>query len=178
MMNPLEQINSESVDQTADSRFKITDLGSATWAMRKLKALDDQDTENNVVAQEQISSINEWLDRKKQINADSRQYLQGILSDYLFEQRVNDPKFKIDTPFGTVSTRKTAAGVNWSDAKVVESLKKQGLKDYIRVKEEPDKKAIKQGFKFVNGKYVNEDGQVLEGATEKESTINTVFKFN
>jgi hypothetical protein len=178
MMNPLEQFDLDGEETDVNTRFEITDLDAATWAMRKLKAFDDQDAEYKRVAQTQIDSIQDWLDRKLEGNNQSREYMQGLLTDYLFKQREKDPKFKIDTPYGTVSTRKSAVGVNWLDDKVVSSLEKQGLDDLITIKKSPDKKAIRKAFSFQAGKYVNEDGQVIEGATEKESVIKPVFKFN
>lgn len=178
MMNPLEQFDIEEDETTSSKRFEITDLDSATWAMRKLKAFDDQDAEYKRVAQSQIDSIEDWRDRKLESNSQSREYMQGILVDYLLKERQKNPKFKIDTPYGTVSTRKSPAGVNWSDAKVVSSLKKQDLNELIKVTEAPDKAAIKKAFSFQGNRYVNEDGQVLEGATPKESVIKPVFKFN
>lgn len=178
MMNPLLMDDLEETS-TEKKTFQVTDVSSASWAMRKLKASADQDKEFKKAAQEQIDSINAWLKRKLEANADSREYLEGLLTDYLFEQRKKDPKFRVDTPYGMVSTRKSPAGVNWSDNKVLESLEKQGMDNFIRTKKEPDKAKIKKEFKFTEGgKYVNEDGQIIEGATPKESTTKVTFHFN
>lgn len=177
MMNPLVQHDLED-ETTTKPTFQVTDISSATWAMRKLKASVEQDEELKKAAQAQIQDIQDWLDNKLKANEDSRSYLKGLVTDYLFKEREQDPKFRVETPYGTVSTRKNPAGVLWSDAKVLGSLKDQGLTDLIITEEKPDKKAIKKAFSFQNGKYVNEDGQVLEGTSEKESTIKVNFKFN
>jgi len=66
--------------------------------------------------------------------------------------------------------------VAWSDDAVMASLTEQKLTDFIRVKKEPDKKAIKKAFSFVNGRYVNGDGQELKGTTEKPASVNLVVK--
>uniref|UniRef100_UPI002FD97D25 host-nuclease inhibitor Gam family protein n=1 Tax=Lactobacillus acetotolerans TaxID=1600 RepID=UPI002FD97D25 len=121
MMNTLIKDDLEDTS-TEKPTFKVNDIGSATWAMRKLKAFDEQDKDFKKTAQDQIDSINAWLKRKLEKNADSRSYLEGLLTDYLFEQRKKDPKFRVDTPYGMVSTRKSPAGINWSDNKVMESL--------------------------------------------------------
>ncbi|WP_203648956.1 host-nuclease inhibitor Gam family protein [Secundilactobacillus yichangensis] len=178
MMNPL--IKDDLKDNSTEKKtFKVNDIGSATWAMRKLRAFDEQDKDFKRTAQDQIDSINAWLKRQLEANADGRSYLEGLLTDYMFEQRKKDPKFRINTPYGMVSTRKSPAGVNWSDKKVMESLEKQGMDDFIRIKKEPDKAKIKKSFKFTEGgKYVNEDGQIIEGATPKEATTKVTFHFN
>ncbi|CAJ1227083.1 hypothetical protein LZY01_23730 [Levilactobacillus zymae] len=174
-MDALEKNDLDQVEDTKPS-FKITDLSSATWAMRKYRALVAADNDVKGVAQEQINSIEEWRDKKLELNKESRGFFENLLGDYLAELRRDDPKARIETPFGTVSTRKKAAGVTWSDSTVVQSLKQQGLDDLIRVKEEPDKTAIKKRFHFVGGRYVNDDGQLLAGATEREATVSLVVK--
>ncbi|GEO70503.1 host-nuclease inhibitor Gam family protein [Levilactobacillus acidifarinae] len=174
-MDALEQHDLDEA-QSTDTGFKIDSLSSATWAMRKYRALDTKDADVKQIAQEQINSIEKWRDNQLQANKDSRGFFEGLLGDYLMELRQSDPKARIETPYGTVSTRKKAAGVNWSEDALVKSIKEQGLNDLLRIKEEPDKAAIKKQFHFVAGRYVNEDGQVLAGATEREATMSLVVK--
>lgn len=179
-MDVLEQHDLQQVQSEDHQQFKITDLKSATWAMRKLRALDKDDAAKVAAAQEQIKDIQNWLTKEKQKNQDSREYFESLLSDYLYEERKADPKFKISTPYGTVSTRKSRSGVTWpSDDRLVELLAKQGLQEFIRTKQEPDKAAIQKRFKFVGSHYVDpETGIVIEGAQPKPTTEKTTFKIN
>lgn len=179
-MDALQQHDLQEAQQAEEKPFEIHDLRAATWAMRKLKALDNDDAEKTAAIQEQIDDLQNWLDKEKQKNADSREYLEGLLSDYLYEKRQQDPKFKVSTPYGTVSTHKVPAGVTWpSDSELVAALTKQGLNDLIRVKQEPDKKTIKKRFQFVGDHFVNPDtGIILDGVHLKEATEKTTFKIN
>lgn len=176
-MDALQKYDLTCEDGQEDKpKFEVTDLSSATWVMRKYRALAASDDEVKQVAQEQINDIKKWLEGQLQANKDSRSFFEEKLADYLAKLREADPKAKIKTPYGTVSTRKTRAGVIWSDQTVVESLEKQGLTDLIRVNKEPEKKEIAERFHFVNNRYVNDDGQVLEGASPKEVTESLAIK--
>lgn len=175
-MDALEKHDLENDEVVIKPKFEITDLSSATWVMRKYRALAAKDDEFKKVALEQKESIDTWLESKLQANQDSRAFFEGLFADYLTKLREDDPKARIETPFGTVSTRKTPTGVNWSDEAVVQSLEKQGLNDLINIKKTPDKKQIKKQFHFVKGRYINDDGLMIDGATEKEATESLVVK--
>lgn len=176
-MNALEKFDLEDDQaQVEKTKFEVTDLSSATWVMRRYRALAASDDELKRVAQEQIDAIQKWLDDQLQANQNSRAFFEDKLGDYLAKLRIEDPKARIKTPYGTVSTRKTRAGVIWSDEAVVKSLEKQGLTDLIRVKKEPEKKEIAKQFHFVGTRFVNDDGQVLLGALPKEATETLVVK--
>ncbi|NLR08696.1 MULTISPECIES: host-nuclease inhibitor Gam family protein [Lactobacillaceae] len=183
-MDALEKMDLEDARNEADKpKFEITDTGSATWVMRKYQALVANDEDSKRDAEEQIKDIKKkikvvekWLDNKLQANAENRAFFEEKLADYLMKLRIDDPKARIDTPFGTVSTQKSRKGVLWSDEAVVKSLEKQGLSDLIRIKKEPDKKEIAKHFHFVGNRYVNEDGLVLEGALPKEVTESLKIK--
>ena len=175
-MNALEQYDLEDNKEISKPAFEVNDLKSATWVMRKLRALDIKDAETNATADEQIQSLNDWRDKQLADNDANRGFLQGYLGTYLDRLRVDDPKARIETPYGTVSTRKSPAGVQWSDKDVVASLEKQKLDSLIRIKKEPNKTAIKKAFKFKDGHYINADGQELKGAVEKPASVKLVVK--
>lgn len=183
-MNALEKMDLEDArNQTEKPQFEITDTSSATWAMRRYQALiaDDEDSKRSAEEQikdieKKIKAVQKWLDDKLQANAESRAFFEEKLADYLIKLRADNPKARINTPFGTVSTQKSRKGVLWSDETVVKSLEKQGLSDLIRVKKEPDKKEIAKHFHFVGNRYVNDDGLVLDGALPKEVTESLKIK--
>ncbi|MFC6180318.1 host-nuclease inhibitor Gam family protein [Lactiplantibacillus daowaiensis] len=177
MINAILKDELKSVNEREDEGFQINSLQTADWAMRKLQAIDEQDKETAATAQADLDKTIAWRDRKLTENQASREYFQGLLKDYLYRERKHDKKFKIDTPHGKVSTRKNAAGLNYDDVTVIKSLKKQGATDFIRVKEELDKKSLKKQGQIINGKFVLDDGEVIDGVTEKPATESVSFKF-
>ena len=179
-MSALSKLDLENDEQTTEKpKFEVHDLSSATWVMRKLRDFDDQDAEVKQVAKEQIEDIEKWQQKELEKNESSREYMEGLLSDYLHDMRQTDPKARISTPYGTVSTRKQREGVNWpNDKKLVQSLSDQGLTQYLKPNPKPDKTAIKKDFHFVGDHFISNDGMILEGPTIKPATEKTTFKFN
>ncbi|HLR42889.1 MAG TPA: host-nuclease inhibitor Gam family protein, partial [Pseudogracilibacillus sp.] len=60
---------------------------------------------------------------------------------------------------------------------LVGSLKKAGMNDLIRIKEEPKKSDIKKAVEVVDGKAINkETGEVIEGITITERGEKFVVK--
>lgn len=179
-MDALEKSDLEDVQQeTEKPKFEVNDLSSATWVMRKLRGFDAQDDEVKRVAKEQINDIEKWQQRELEKNESSREYMEGVLSDYLHELRKTDKKARISTPYGTVSTRKQREGVNWpNDKKLVQSLSDQGLTQYLKPNPKPDKTAIKKDFHFVGDHFISNDGMILDGPTIKPASETTTFKFN
>ena len=170
----LEQVH----ESTRDEAFQINDLGGATWAMRKLQAVEAQENEIKKTAGDELAKIREWEDLELVKTKSDREYFESLLEDYYIRMRSNDPKFRLSTPFGKVTSRKSPAGIDVSDAqKVIESLKKQGADQFIKVKEEVKKAELKKAGKFTDsGKFVLPDGEVIEGIRPKEVTEKITVK--
>jgi len=175
MINPLLKEELTTVNEREHEGFQINSLQSADWAMRKLQAINEQDRENEATAQADLDQTIAWRDRKLTENQASREYFQGLLKDYLYRERQHDKKFKIDTPHGKVTTRKTPAGLKYEDATALKSLRDQGIQEFIRVKEEINKKDLKKAGSIINGKFVLEDGQIVDGVTEKPAGESVKF---
>ena len=179
-MSALPKLDLENESTEVEKpKFEVHDLSSATWVMRKLCDFNNQDTEVKRVAQEQIVAIQKWQQKELEKNESSREYMEGLLSDYLHDMCQTDPKARISTPYGTVSTRKQREGVNWpNDKKLVQSLSDQGLTQYLKPNPKPDKTAIKKDFHFVGDHFISNDGMILDGPTIKPASETTTFKFN
>lgn len=175
MMNELLKEELKTVNDREQDGFQINSLQSADWAMRKLQAIDKHDQEVQKAAQFDLDQTIAWRDRKLTENETNREYFQSLLKDYLYRERQHDKKFKIDTPHGKVMTRKTPAGLKYADATVLKSLRDQGIKEFIRVKEEINKQDLKKAGSVINGKFVLEDGQIVEGVTEKPAGESVKF---
>lgn len=149
------------LEEVRDS-FKINNLEGATWAFRKLRAIEAKVTELKEVAQEEINRINEWLSKEVKSLEDDKAYFEGLLTAYYMNEKANDKKFKLSTPYGKVSCRKVK---KWSydEEAVKEYLKSENL-PFLKVKEEVDKaelkKAFKDGLNTESGEYI--PGIVIE----------------
>lgn len=134
----------EDIEEAEGGRFKITDLNSANWAFRKLAAIETKEKEITELANAERQRIKDWEEKEKKQLKDSKDFFNFLLEEYYRTQREVDPKFKLTTPYGKVSSRKMQPKFNYNDDLVIESLKKQGLNEFIKTKEEVNKADLKK----------------------------------
>jgi len=156
--------------EAVTDRFKIDNEGAANWALRKIKSLQQEKERNTKVAQDEIAKINAWLEQENQVLDNSISHFETLLQEYAMNLRQKNEKFKtLKLPNGSFGFRKAQPKWEYDSNKVVQSLEKQGNHDLIRIKKEPDKKAIKKHFTVKNGKvYDPTTGEELDGVTVQE----------
>lgn len=167
-MNMLLQNDLQETKELREE-FKVTDLQSATWVLRKLRAVNAKVAEINNTAVEEISRINEWAEKEVKSLNDDKEYFEGLLSAYYIEERSKDKKFKLSTPYGKVTARNSKKWVYEDEESLLEYLK-QSEPRCLRVKEEINKTEVKMIFK--NG-VNSETGEILPFVRiEEEESIS------
>lgn len=139
--------------------FSINDLQGATWAFRKLRAIEEKQRELTSIAIEEKNRIDEWLSKESKSLDDDKTYFEGLLSAYYIEERAKDKKFKLSTPYGKVTSRKVEKFI-YEDVQAIMDYCNMNEIDVIRVKEELDKTAFK---KICKGGVNQETGEVIPG---------------
>lgn len=174
-MNQLQRIEIEEVTPEVKETFRVTDTDSLNWAFRKMQAYQQELTEVNNLARSEMERIQAWQEREQNRISEQMEFFESLIRQFALEQRAQNPKFKVSTPYGKVGFRKQQPKWNYDETKLVESLKAIGHTDLVRVKEEPDKAAIKKRF-TVDGTQVvdTELGVIIEGVTvvEQPEAIN------
>lgn len=161
-MNTLEKYELEDLEQTSVEGWTIDDIGGADWALRKISALQSQNDEIEKFADLERERIVSWETKETESNNDRISFFEMKLSDYLNKLRKDDPKARIKTPHGTVGTRKAPDKWEYS-SDAVKELKKLGMTDFVRVKEEVDKAEFKKVVSVLkDGRIVNADGEIIE----------------
>ena len=146
-------------------KFEVNSLSSADWALRKIKELEANIKQNNDFAEAEKIRLEQWLESENRKYQESIEYFNGLLSHYLQELRKVNPKAKISTPHGTVSTRKNQKQWTYSDD-VLAELEEKEMFEFIRIKKEVDKKELKKVLSTTDdGIVVNSDGEVIKGVT-------------
>ncbi len=163
-MELIEAKETTEVAEMSGERFAIKDLDSANWAFRKLAAIERKRKEIQELADREIERIKNWQQQEEEGLNNSKEFFEGLLTEYFVRQRELDPKFKLSTPYGRVSSRKQQPKWIYDNDKVVEWLKEND-KELIRVKYEPDKREIKKKYEVVGNTVVTEDGEIVEGIT-------------
>lgn len=156
-------------------RFRIDNLEAANWAFRKLAAIERKRKEIQELANKEIERIKEWQEREERSLDNSKEYFEGLLTEYFAREREKDPKFKISTPYGKVSARKQQPKWHYDEDKLVKWLKENN-QNLLRVKYEPDKNEIKRVYKVVGTNVVTEDGEIVEGITVEERPEKITIK--
>lgn len=150
--------------------FKIENLEGATWAFRKLRAIQNKEADIKAIAEEEIARVNNWKETElKQYEAD-KQYFEFLLSEYYKNEKAKDKKFKLSTPYGKVTSRKTAKW-NYENEEALTKYLKDNRPELVRVKEEVNKTELKKVFKDGIDK---ETGEVLPFVTVEETETITV----
>ena len=146
-------------------KFEVNSLSSADWALRKIKELEADIKQNMDFAESEKIRLEQWLESENRKYQESIEYFNGLLSHYLQELRKDNPKAKISTPHGTVSTRKNPKQWTYSDD-VLAELEEKEMFEFIRIKKEVDKKELKKVLSATDdGIVVNSDGEVIKGVT-------------
>lgn len=168
-MNKLQEsvLMDESVEREG---FKIDSLEGATWAFRKLRALTEKQEEVKKIAAAEIEKVEIWRDKELENYANDKAYFEGLLTDYYVEERAKDSKFKLSTPYGKVTSRKSKKWVYESEEQLLKYCKDNKI-PAVRVKEELDKAGLKKIYKDgIN----SETGELLPFVHIDESTSITV----
>ena len=176
-MDVLYEMELQEALETSETqeRFRIDNLEAANWAFRKLAAIERKRKEIQELANKEIERIKEWQEREERSLDNSKEYFEGLLTEYFAREREKDPKFKISTPYGKVSARKQQPKWHYDEAKLIEWLKENN-KDLLRVKYEPDKNEIKRVYKVVGTNVVTDDGEIVEGITIEERPEKITIK--
>lgn len=169
----LEEIEvTEGVEQT--DRFKITDIGGATWALRKLSALHKQVQQVEELAAAERFRIDTWEKAEKDKLQKSIDFFESLLKEYYADLKAQDPRARITTPYGSVSTRRQTKW-HYDETRTLEWLKANNYQEFIRVKESLDKTRLKKSVKVAGSVVIDQHGEVVPGVTV-EVVENVVIK--
>lgn len=109
-------------DKEETQGWIIDDDVNAGWALRQYSLLDAELERKKNLAKEEQERIKAWLGQEQEKIEKKQALLSQSLSGYLYQLRRDNPKAKIDTPFGTVTTRKTPAKWTYDDETVIKFL--------------------------------------------------------
>lgn len=170
MMNTLLKNEIDEMDEVMQEEvtgFKVDGLDSANWCFRKIRALQEQINSNKSLAADERARIDAWEKKENEAAENSIAYFEAVLTEYYKNLRAEDPKAKVSTPYGKISSRKSKKW-SYNDKEVIEWAKDSGYKELVRIKEELDKSTLKKTFK--DGIDTN-TGEIIPGVeiVEEES---------
>lgn len=170
-LNEIEEMETEQRE-----RFEVHDLNSANWVFRKLSAINEKNKEIDALAEAERERITKWQEEEKKRNESNREYLESLLIKYYTEEKAKDDKFKLSTPFGSISARKQAAKFIYDEEKLMTFLKENNRSEWIRIKEEIDKVSLKKAVQVSGDVVVDENGEIIDGITIEDQGVKLSVK--
>ncbi|MBN3369122.1 hypothetical protein CF087_21565 [Clostridium botulinum] len=154
--------------------FKIENLKGASWALRKIKECKESILEKEELAKVEKERIEEWLNNETKNDLVSLEYFNGLLVEYYKELKQKDPKAKISTPYGKVTSRKNKKWNYGNEETLLKYLNSNGYKNLIRTKQEINKTDLKESFLIKDGIVLDKNtGEVIpEISIVEEENIN------
>lgn len=152
--------------------FVVDDLGKATWAMRQLRGIVAQIEANVEIAKAEKERIDAWQESVNKPLLNDRLYFETLLTNYLREERKNDPDKKtISTPYGKITSRTTQP--KWDIAEELTDWLLNHNDALVRIKYEVDKAELKKTYPTEGTKAVNPmTGEIIPFVTITPSDIS------
>lgn len=146
----------------AEAPFKISDLSGADWAFEKLASIHARMKEKEQLAEEKRFKIDTWLETVTAEDKRSAEYFEALLITYYQELRSKDPKAKLSTPSGKVTSRKLQPKWEYDEERALQYFK-ETHPEIVAVKESFNKAEAKKLLKpLETGQAVDENGEVLD----------------
>lgn len=163
--------------------FKVTGLESADWCFERISEIEDKRAELTAYAEQKVAKaeqkvakIEKWLEEELKPLNRQLEYFKGLLVEYYAEQRAVDPKFKLSTPGGAVTQRKTNV-LKYDEAIMMDYLK-TNHQDLVKTVEKFSKLEVKKVFKKDGDRVVDiETGEIVDWVQAEENTSYS-FKLN
>jgi len=141
---------------TSNEGFSVDTIEKAEWCMRKLAKLAQDDADDEAMAEREIERIKKWLEERNKPRQQSREFFERHLTSFHQRLLLQDDRMKtVKLPHGALKARKVADKFEYDEKTIVAWAKEQGRAEFIRVKEEVVKDAVKRTIK--------EDGESVPG---------------
>ena len=150
---------------------RIEDMQTADRWFKALAARKDELAQTKAYRDAEVKKIEDWYAGIEENVSKEIESIENELKSYYAAMLEENPKAKLNTPYGKV-TKRTEKKWAWG-SDLVKVLKERELGEYIRTKvtEEADKVAIKKAFAVrEDGAVVDPNGEVLENVTVSAET--------
>lgn len=147
------------------STFEVTDLSSANWVFKKLEAISAKEKEIKDLAQSEVDRIKEWESKELKSLQGSKEHLEYLVTEYYRAEKEKDSKFKLNTPYGKVTSRKGAKVFEVNNEQgVIDQLEQRGFTDFVKTTKKLNQADMKKAFNVSDdGTVIDDNGEVLDG---------------
>ena len=154
-------------DVEEDGTLLVKNNSDADFYLRQINKLKEQKEEiNKFVDQElerQMRLYQQYREDRMRPLDNQIAFYEEALRTFAMNEYAETNKKTIKLPNGTLSIRKQPPKYIYNDEEVLSFLKENNLNDYIRVKEEVNKKDLKKAAKITNNNQMMIDGKEVPG---------------
>ena len=154
-------------DVEEDGTLLVKNNSDADFYLRQINKLKEQKEEiNKFVDQElerQMRLYQQYREDRMRPLDNQVAFYEEALRTFAMNEYAETNKKTIKLPNGTLSIRKQPPKYIYNDEEVLSFLKENNLNDYIRVKEEVNKKDLKKAAKITNNNQMMIDGKEVPG---------------
>ena len=154
-------------DVEEDGTLLVKNNSDADFYLRQINKLKEQKEEiNKFVDQElerQMRLYQQYREDRMRPLDNQIAFYEEALRTFAMNEYAETNKKTIKLPNGTLSIRKQPPKYIYSDEEVLSFLKENNLNDYIRVKEEVNKKDLKKATQINNNNQMMINGKEVPG---------------
>ena len=123
--------------------FRVTELASAAWCMRKAREAQEAMARNNDYAQAMAAKYREWADKENERHAATIERMRGYLEPWVREQTTGKRR-SVSLPDGTAGFRRTPQRIEYRDETAVVVWAEGKAPEKVVVKKTLPKAAAKE----------------------------------
>lgn len=154
-------------DVEEDGTLLVKNNSDADFYLRQINKLKEQKEEiNKFVDQElerQMRLYQQYREDRMRPLDNQIAFYEEALRTFAMNEYAETNRKTIKLPNGTLSIRKQPPKYIYNDEEVLSFLKENNLNDYIRVKEEVNKKDLKKATQINNNNQMTIDGKEVPG---------------
>lgn len=165
LLKHIEEAEVEEANIKLDSEgFKIQDMDQANYIVKKVKQIRQEKKEIKNAAKEQLKKYKElieaWETNSLYPLNNQEEFFTNALQSFAKEMLEGTKKKSIKLINGNIGFKKQVDEISYEEEKLKEYLKKNDLTEYLRIKEEIEKDALKKagtkkdGFLVLKGEAV------------------------
>lgn len=141
-----------SENEVVKEAYKVKDLKSATWCMDKIAEYKKEIEEKSKIAKEEIALLEakikqnkDWIKKETEEFESSKTFFESLLIEYYKGEKAVNKKFKLSTPYGSLTARKTKKWYYDNEEEIKEYFKENDP-ELVKIKTEIDKNELKKRY--------------------------------
>lgn len=153
-----------------DEVFVVDTDVKAEWCITKLKEEQEQTERLKNISKQMIEMYQEKIKELDEKHQSKTAYLKSQLNSYFqtVERKITKTQETYKLVTATLKLKHKNPKIIQDAEKLLEYLENNNHQEYIETVKKPKWGEFKKQLKQVNNKYVDEDGQIVEGVTLEE----------